>query len=292
MAYKTTLNNDLTIKHPAMRYHGGKWRLAKWVISHMPEHRKYVEPFGGAAGVLLQKEPSYCEVYNDLDSEVVNFFRVLRDPALSQKLIEACVLTPYARAEFELAYESTDDPVELDRRMVVRASMGFGSAGATKNTTGFRIDTERKYSTAMHLWSRYPENIAALGQRFSAVLIENRPAISVLQSHDADDCLHFVDPPYLPEVRARAKEKLYFHEMSREDHQELIEVLHSLKGMVMVCGYESELYERAFKSWTKVSTTARISAFRGTKTKTECMWLSPGTTNASNLSLLLQGVAA
>ena len=207
MAYKTALNSDLTIKHPAMRYHGGKWRLAKWVISHMPEHRKYVEPFGGAAGVLLQKEPAYCEVYNDLDSEVVNFFRVLRDPVLSQRLIDACVLTPYARAEFELAYEPANDPVELARRLVVRASMGFGSAGATH-------------------------------------------------------------------------------------HQELIEVLHSLKGMVMVCGYESELYEQAFKGWTKVSTTARISAFRGTKTKTECMWLNPSTTNASNLSLLLQGVAA
>lgn len=262
------------IKHPAMRYHGGKWRLAKWVISHMPEHRKYVEPFGGAAGVLLQKERSYCEVYNDLDSEVVNFFRVLRDPVLSQRLIDACVLTPYARDEFELAYEPTGDPVEQARRMVVRATMGFGSAGATKNTTGFRTDTERKYSTAMHLWARYPENIAALGQRFSAVLIENRPAISVLQKHDADDCLHFVDPPYLPEVRSSAAGKMYFHEMTRDDHQELIDVLHSLKGMVMVCGYESEFYETAFKGWAKVSTSARISAFRGTKTKTECMWLN------------------
>lgn len=97
------------IKHPAIRYHGGKFRLAPWIIEQMPDHVCYVEPFGGAAGVLLQKPRSYAEVYNDLDSEVVNLFRVLRDPELNQRLQEVCALTPYSRDEFRAAKEATDD---------------------------------------------------------------------------------------------------------------------------------------------------------------------------------------
>ncbi|CAB5540684.1 DNA adenine methylase [Citrobacter werkmanii] len=120
------------IKHPAIRYHGGKFRLASWIISHFPDHRCYVEPFGGAASVLLKKKQSEAEVYNDLDGDVVNLFRVLRDPVSSQALIDACALTPYSRVEFRCAYEPTDDPIEKARRLIVRATMGFGSAGATK----------------------------------------------------------------------------------------------------------------------------------------------------------------
>lgn len=92
------------IKHPAIRYHGGKFRLAPWIIEQMPEHTCYVEPFGGAAGVLLQKPRSYAEVYNDLDSEVVNLFTVLRDPEMNQRLRDACALTPYSRDELPLDY--------------------------------------------------------------------------------------------------------------------------------------------------------------------------------------------
>lgn len=101
------------IRHPAIRYHGGKFRLANWIISHFPDHRCYVEPFGGAAGVLLQKPRSYAEVYNDLDGDVVNLFRVLRDPLLNQRLQDACVLTPYSRDEFCAAHQETADQVEV-----------------------------------------------------------------------------------------------------------------------------------------------------------------------------------
>lgn len=139
---------NVAIKHPAIRYHGGKFRMATWIISHFPVHRCYVEPFGGAASVLLKKEPSEAEVYNDLDGDVVNLFRVLRDPATSQALITACALTPYSREEFTHAYEHSEDPVERARRLVVRATMGFGSAGATKGNTGFRLDTRRNSATA------------------------------------------------------------------------------------------------------------------------------------------------
>src|SRR5260370_477219 len=117
------------IERPVLRYHGGKFRIAPWVIEHFPPHRTYVEPFGGAAGVLLQKPRAYSEVYNDLDGDVVNFFRVLRDPAQLDRLLQVCVATPYARVEFEDAWEPVDEPIERARRLTIRAQMGFGSAG-------------------------------------------------------------------------------------------------------------------------------------------------------------------
>ncbi|MGQ7491806.1 hypothetical protein ACTGYG_11950, partial [Streptococcus suis] len=92
------------------------------------------------------------------------------------RLAEACALTPYARAEFEQAWAQTPDPVERARRLLIRAQMGFGSAGATKGKTGFRIDSQRAYGTAQHLWARFPDSLAAVAERFSGVLIDNRPA--------------------------------------------------------------------------------------------------------------------
>ncbi|HDT6053708.1 TPA: DNA adenine methylase, partial [Klebsiella michiganensis] len=142
------------IKHPAIRYHGGKFRLASWIISHFPEHRCYVEPFGGGASVLLKKEASEAEVYNDLDGDVVNLFRVLRNPETAQQLVDACALTPYSRDEFNCAYEDSENRVEQARRLIVRATMGFGSAGATKGKTGFRLDTKRNSATAQRIWAR------------------------------------------------------------------------------------------------------------------------------------------
>lgn len=140
------------IKHPLIRYHGGKFRLAPWVISHFPDHRCYVEPFGGAASVLLRKSRSEAEVYNDLDDEIVNLFRVPRDKDQAEKLIDACLLTPYSRTEFNCAYEISDCSIERARKTIVRATMGFGSAGATKGKTGFRLDTKRNSATAQVLY--------------------------------------------------------------------------------------------------------------------------------------------
>lgn len=263
------------VTRPALRYFGGKFRIAPWVISFFPPHRCYVEPFGGAAGVLIQKQRSYAEVYNDLDSEIVTFFRVLRDPVTRAQLEQACLLTPYARDEFDVAYEPTDDPIEMSRRLVVRAQMGFGSAGATKSTTGFRTDTMRAYGTAQHLWAEYPESIATLGERFRGVLIENRPAIDVMQQHDRHDTLHFVDPPYMHATRQMRTNDGYRHEMLDEDHEELLDVLLELNGMVVVSGYDTELYNSTLNGWSKRQTTARAAAARGTKISTEVVWINP-----------------
>jgi len=274
----------MTPKRPLIRYHGAKWRLAPWIIRHLPPHRCYVEPFGGAAGVLLQKDRVHAEVYNDLDGDVVNLFQVLRDPGLSARLIELVALTPYARDEFESAYEPTGDRVERARRTIIRATMGFGSAGATKGTTGFRIDTRRKHGTAQQLWTRYPETLRPLIQRLAGVMIENRPALDVVQQHDAPDTLFFVDPPYMHETRyAGARHGRYYeHEMSDKDHVELLGVLREVQGMVALSGYPSSLYDEALSGWAVATTSARISAGRGTAVRTERLWLNPACVEALN----------
>lgn len=245
-------------------------------MKFIPEHRCYVEPFGGAAGVLLQKPRSYAEVYNDLDGDVVNFFRVLRDPAMREELERRCVLTPYARSEFDQAWEPTSDAIERARRLAVRAQMGFGSAGATKGQTGFRVDTKRAYGTAQQLWAEYPRALAAAGQRFAGVLIENRPAIDVMQQHDAADTVHFVDPPYVLSTRVLqgGANGYYRHELSQEDHEDLLAALLQLEGMVVVSGYETDLYHDTLRGWRVHRTPSRISAGRGTAVRTEVVWVN------------------
>lgn len=268
------LISDVFEKAPVIRYHGGKFRLAPWIIQHMPPHRVYVEPFGGAGSVLMAKPRAYSEVYNDLDDEIVNLFRVLRCRRRREQLIEQIALTPYARVEFAMAMKPTRNTVEQARRTIVRAQMGFWSAGATKGTTGFRIDTDRKYSTAQHQWAAYPAQIAAVGERLCGVLIEHRPAIDVMLAHDADDVLHYVDPPYLPETRC-GRGNFYRHEMTTDQHDELLAVVRELRGMVLVSGYPSDRYTTALSDWQAVSAFARASGQRGSVNRTEVMWMNP-----------------
>ncbi|HHT8227106.1 MAG: DNA adenine methylase [Enterobacter sp.] len=263
-----------SVKHPAIRYHGGKFRLASWIIPQMPEHICYVEPFGGAAGVLLQKPRSYAEVYNDLDGEVVNLFRVLRDPEMNQRLRDACALTPYSRDEFCAAREVVTESVERARRMVVRACMGFGSASGIGGNSGFRSDSKRKYATAAHLWERYPENLSAVCQRLQGVIIENKDALAVMRAHDAKTTLHYIDPPYVPETRVQGN-RYYNHEMTVEGHEQLLAVARTMTGMVMISGYDTDVYNDMLVGWQKMEKSSRISAGRGTKVRTECLWSNP-----------------
>ena len=187
-----------------MRYHGAKFRPAPWVISHFPDHSKYVELLGGAAGVLAQKTPAFAEVYNDLDQSVVNVFRVLQDPETRARLFDLCALTPCSRDEFELAYEDTDDPVDAARRTIFRASAGYGNASATKGRSGFRHDSERKPHTAARLWSQYPDVIEEFGPRYCigaaldkrqlyltmCELFERFPNAELAEEPEKDECDH------------------------------------------------------------------------------------------------------
>lgn len=261
---------------PVMRYHGAKFRLAPWVMSFFPPHKVYVEPYGGAAGVLLQKPKSEREVYNDMDQEIVNVFKVLRCPKASRELSQKLQLTPYARTEFELSYTACGDRIEQARRTLIRAQMGFGSAGATKNTTGFRIDMNRDYGTSASLWAEYPQHISQFQHRLNGVLIENRPALQIIENHDRKDTLFFIDPPYVHSTRVMQKNSSgYKHEMTDNDHQTLINTLLDVKGLVVLSGYDNDLYKHQLTHWQCHKTFARASAYRGTTQRTECVWLNP-----------------
>lgn len=266
---------------PVLRYHGGKWRIADWVLAHFPDASAfdtYIEPFGGSASVLMRKPRSQYEVYNDLDGEIVNVFRVLQDDAQRQRLTELLMLTPYARSEFELSYQPNDDPVEQARRTVFRAFSGFGSAAATKGRTGFRGfsgSSGRGVNPASY-WSRYPANLAAFGERLSGVVIECRPAIDVMRDRDGPDVLHYVDPPYLLGTRQmQTGDRYYRHEMSDADHLALIDVCCQLEGYVVLSAYASDLYRERLHDWSLVTTDSQASGRRGSVSRTESLWLSP-----------------
>ena len=272
---------------PALRYHGGKWRIAPWIIGHFPPHRVYVEPFGGAGSVLLRKPRCYAEIYNDLDGEIVGLFRVLRDPAQAAELARQASLTPYARAEFELSYESTDDPLERARRLLVRSWMAHGSSGLRGHTTGFRLLTFRSRSAA-HDWVSFPAALPAIIARLQGVIIENRPAADVITRQDAPDTLVYVDPPYMFEARSQKRigNDLYHgyrHELDDAGHVALLVQLASLDAMVVVSGYSTPLYETALGGWRRVEREA--FADRG-KPTVEVLWINAAAAAASDAAHL------
>lgn len=217
-----------------------------------------------------------CEVYNDLDSEIVNVFRVMQNPSRRKRLLELLHYTPYSREEFELAWQPTCDPVESARRVIIRAMMGFGSAGATKGSTGFRSNarTKNRYTNEVGDWLTYKDALPAIIDRLRLVNLENRPALDVIHTNDADDTLFYVDPPYLRDTRVM-RGTYYHHEMSNADHIELLTQLNMLSGMVVLNGYPSAIYERALATgWTRFEKQSRAAAHRGSSMRTEVLWLN------------------
>ena len=278
------------ISRPVLRYHGGKWRLAPWIISHFPEHRVYVEPFGGAASVLMRKPHSYAEVYNDIWGVVVNVFRVLRDPVQAIELERLLRLTPYAREEFESCgdaqIEDITDPIERARRTILRSFAGFGSAAANASySTGFRANSNRSGTTPAHDWAHYPYQIAYFVERLRGVVIESRDANDVMRQHDGPQTLHYVDPPYLHETRnMRRGNANYAHEMTDDDHRRLAETVHNLQGMVIVSGYASPLYD--FDLYPDFQRVERATYADGARERTEVLWISPNARNTFQEQLM------
>ena len=262
------------IRRPVMRYHGGKWKLAPWIIQHFPEHRVYVEAFGGAGSVLMQKPRAYAEVINDLDGEIVNVFRVLRNPTTARELERIVRLTPFAREEFELSYLADGDPVEQSRRTIFRTFAGFGSSAFnTERPTGFRHNTTRSGTTPAHDWADYPSQIALFCERLRGVVVENRNAADVLLAHDAPTTLHYVDPPYVQSTRQERQRRNYGdYEMTDDEHRELAAVLHGLQGMVVLSGYPCALYDELYVDWHKEERGAFAD---GAIARVEALWMSP-----------------
>jgi DNA adenine methylase len=262
---------------PALRYFGGKWNLAPWIISHFPPHVAYVEPFGGGASVLLRKPVSFVEVYNDLNSRVVNFFRVLRENTVD--LMEMLTFTPYSREEYELAHHKSDDPVEDARRFVVLSGQGNRGAG-TIDAGGWRwMKNANRAKTNAHDWTNM-DHLMQIAQRFDGVQVENDDAFNVLQRYDSKNTLFYVDPPYLASTRCmRWQGDAYECELANNsDHERLAQALHDLSGMVVLSGYPSDLYNRLYADWRSEIkiVTMRVRSERGKgKPTQECIWISP-----------------
>lgn len=258
-------------RRPLVRYHGGKWMLAPWIIANLPTHRVYVEPFGGGASVLLRKPRSFAEVYNDLDTEIVNLFRVARDRG--EELVHALALTPFARDEFVMSYVPTDDPIEQARRTIARAFMGFGSAAVTGQPSGFRAQSNKSGTTPARDWMNYPDALRLTVDRLRGVIIENRDGLEVMAAHDGIDTLHYVDPPYVHSTRKiKGARNAYRHEMDDAAHERLAGSLGKLAGMVVLSGYRCDLYDDLFRDWRRVDVHALAD---GANSRIESLWLSP-----------------
>lgn len=264
----------MTPTRPILRYHGGKWRLAPWIISNFPQHRIYVEPFGGAGSVLLQKPRSYSEVYNDLDGQICNLFRVLRNPAQARELVRMVKLTPYARAEFDESYIVADDPIEQARRTLFRSMAGFSTCGASGQwKTGFRGNVTRTGTTPVHDWQHFPIAMEDIIERLRGVVIENDDALAVIARYDGPETLLYVDPPYPMLTRSdRWSRSAYKHEMTDDDHRQLAAALHACRGVVVVSGYACELYDmELYPTWWR---NERESHADGARDRVEVLWMN------------------
>lgn len=264
---------------PAMRYHGGKWRIAPWIISHFPPHRIYVEPFCGAASVLMRKPRSYAEVINDLDGDIVNLFEVLRDPGRADLLRRAVELTPWSRVEFDAAYHPAEDPVERARRTLIRGAMSHGTTSRKRNRTGFRAKAYRRNQAASLDWRTWPDQIPAFVDRLRGVTIECRDAIEVILQQDTAETLFYVDPPYLAEARSTVRsdgrsdrERAYAVDMDTGGHIALAGVLKEVDGAVVISGYATALYDvDLYGHWLRLE---RPTHADGGVERVEVLWLN------------------
>lgn len=258
---------------PALRYHGGKWRLAPFILKHFPPHVCYVEPFGGAASVLLRKAPAFLEVYNDLGNDVVNFFRILRERP--SELISAIDLTPYSRSEFLQAQETCADDLERARRFYVWSWQGRGRGGV-KEPGGWRFMSRNTRSqTPVDDWNNH-NHLWAVAERLKKVQVESGDAVTIIKRYDEPTTLFYVDPPYVQDTRGRRwARSAYVHEYTDDQHRHLASVLRTARGMVVISGYPSPLYEGLYGDWRKVQRKA--SKDNGAKSAIECLWLSPST---------------
>jgi DNA adenine methylase len=236
---------------PPFPYYGSKARIAPWIVSLMPAHRVYVEPFAGSAAVLLAKRPVHHEILNDIDGNVVTFFRALRNR--ERDLIRALELTPYARDEYAAAVLDDDvDDIERARRFFVRCLQSF-NAGGPGRAVGWSIPEIRAKSRGgtnrpALRFTNSVTHLAAVASRLRDAVVEQRHAHEVIAAYDVPDGVLYVDPPYLDATRATTGD--YAHDAGgTADHASLAEVLGECAGTVLLSGYDSPLYGDLYPGW-------------------------------------------
>lgn len=243
----------------AFGWYGGKYSHLDWLLPLLPECQHYCEPFGGSAAVLLNRAPSPVETYNDVDGEVVNFFRVLREQ--KDALLEAIGLTPFSREEFELAISGSIEgisDVERARRFFVRARQvrtGLAQTASSGRWANCLLTSRAGMAGAVSRWLGSVEGLAEIAQRLLRVQIENAPAIDVIKRYDSEQTLFYCDPPY-PHA-SRGDSKAYAYEMTDDEHRALAAVLRSVKGKVALSSYQCDLMDELYGDWYRVSAPAK-----------------------------------
>lgn len=252
-----------------LKYPGSKWRIANWIINQIPEHHSYLEPYFGSGAVFFRKQPSRIETINDLDDDVVNLFRIVRDNP--EPLIKALIFTPYSRTEYEKVYSGRNDTdideIERARRFLIRCWQGHGFR-TTGEKVGWKNDVQgREAAYALRHWYRLPGWIDAIVERLKEVQIENRPAVDLIKRFNYSNVFIYADPPYVLSTRCREN---YKHEMSDDAHVELLTALNDHRGTAIISGYECDLYNDYLKDWKqlKCSTLDQLS-----HKKTESIWI-------------------
>ena len=258
----------------AFGWYGGKYSHLGWLLPLLPKCHHFCEPFAGSGAVLLNREPSAVETYNDLDGEVVNFFRVLRDH--KDALIERIGLTPVSREEFAIAcnVDSTIDPMERARRFYVRARQvrtGLAQKASIGRWANCKSTSRSGMSGVVSRWLGAVDALPTIAERLLRVQIENRPAIDVIRLYDAADTLFYCDPPYIHSTRGDCNS--YASEMTDDEHRELASVLNNAAGAVAISNYECPLMEELYPSnkWVKIVAPAKTC--HSTKgTRQEVLW--------------------
>jgi DNA adenine methylase len=271
----------------AFGWYGGKYSHLDWLLPLLPFCHHYCEPFGGSAAVLFNREPSPVETYNDIDGEVVNFFRVLRDDP--ERLVRAIGLTPFSREEFAIACEIDPalDPVERARRFYVRARQvrtGLAQSATLGRWANCKNTSRSGMAGAVSRWLGAVEDLQEIALRLLRVQIENRPAIEVIRLYDSADTLFYCDPPYIHETRG--DDNAYAYEMNYEEHCELAMSLNSVRGLVAISGYECDLMNDLYPSSRWYKSVAPSKTIHSTKDKrTEILWTNynPRTINQKTM---------
>lgn len=267
----------MTLSTSPLVWYGGKALLASQIVSLLPAHTSYVEAFGGAASVLLSKQRCKLEVYNDVDFGVVSFFRVLRDRP--DELVRALELTPYSRAEFEHCLETwadVDDDLERARRFFTRSRQGF--SGAT-GSSGWSYDVSGAPGggTAASRVTSAVDDLMRHARRLRGVQIECRDWREMLELYDEPGACFYLDPPYHPDTRGGHAGNGYAHELTADDHADLVELAASLKGSVLISGYPHPSYDRPLEraGFERITTTVQSTASRaqsGRGPRVEVLW--------------------
>lgn len=265
-----------------IKRHGGKHYLATKIVGLMPaKHTHYVEPFFGGGSVLLAKPfVGISEVVNDLESDLTNFWRVLKSEILFPEFLRYATATPFSETEYEDAVETCESEGYVLMSMVERAIAFFircrqSLAGRMQNfATLSKRRTRRNMNEQVSAWLTTIEGLPAVHDRLKRVAILNRPAVDCIRSEDTEETLFYCDPPYLHETRATTGE--YKHEMSEADHAELLQVLLQCKGKVMLSGYRSELYDGMLSRWRRVDWEIdnKASGGKTKRTMVECVWMN------------------